>query len=86
MSARGNSLLAKVAQGIAGAMQTLESLLQSNTNDDFKRLVKDLVLTFSGEVPGEFDVKKLIRQLISLSPAGRRARVDGQSPPPISPT
>ncbi len=76
VSARDNSMLAESAQGIAGAMQTLESLLQSNTNDDFKSLVTDLVLTFAGEVPGEFDVKKLIKQPPAQTPINTKDTTD----------
>jgi hypothetical protein len=69
VSARDNNMLANSATGIAHAMQQLEQMLQGNTNDEFKRLVTDMVLTFAGEIPEERDLAKLIKQ----------------PPPPISP-
>jgi hypothetical protein len=63
--------LATAATGIAGAMQTLESLLQSNTTPEFKSLVTDMILKFAGERPEEKDVKSLINQPLqttTLSP------------------
>ena len=62
VSARDNNMLANSATGIAHAMQQLEQMLQGNTNDEFKRLATDLVLTFAGEIPEERDLAKLIKQ------------------------
>jgi hypothetical protein len=75
VSARDNNMLANSATGIAHAMQQLESLLQSNTNEEFKRLVTDLILTFAGEIPEERDINKLIKQPpASPSPLQREDR------------
>jgi hypothetical protein len=51
VSARGNGMLATAATGIAGAMQTFESLLQSNTTPELESLVTDMIFKFAGERP-----------------------------------
>jgi hypothetical protein len=62
VSARDNNMLATAAGNIANAMRTLESLLQSNTSEEFKKLVADMILTFAGEAPEERDLKSLVKQ------------------------
>jgi hypothetical protein len=94
VSSRDNGMLANSATGIAHAMQQLESLLQGNTNDEFKRLVTDLVLTFAGEIPEERDLDKLIKQppppapIITPKPTTPETRESDQGKPllPKEPT
>ena len=57
-------MLAQAASTMASALQALETLLQSDTNDTFKALAADLVLTFAGEIPEDRDIKSLIKQPI----------------------
>jgi hypothetical protein len=84
LSARDNNMLANSATGIAHAMQQLEQMLHGNTNEEFKRLATDMVLTFAGEIPEERDLSKLIKQppppapQTPLSPKGRGAGGEGQ--------
>jgi hypothetical protein len=82
VSSRDNTMLATAAGSIATAMQSLESLLQSNTNDEFKRLVADLVLTFAGEIPEERDLNKLIKQPPAPKPVSGWGSVDNTPRPP----
>ena len=69
VSTRDNNLLAEAAGKMAGAMETLEGLLQGEASEEFKRLAADLVLTFAGEVKEEREVGRLIRQPAPTAPA-----------------
>ena len=68
VSARDNTMLAQAASTMASALQALETLLQSDTNDTFKSLAADLVLTFAGEIPEERDIKNLVNQPKRVAP------------------
>ena len=68
VSARDNTMLAQAASTMASALQSLETLLRSDTNDVFKSLAADLVLTFAGEIPEERDLKNLVNQPKRVAP------------------